>query len=78
MVYEAKKAVSIPIIGMGGITFWEDAAEFFLAGADAVQVGTANFRDPNVCVTISEGLNKYLESKNINNISEITGKVVLS
>lgn len=77
MVHEVKKTVRIPIIGMGGIAFWEDAAEFFLAGASAVQVGTANFRDPDSCVKISEGLNAYLERKNINNISELTGKAVL-
>ncbi len=77
MVHEVKKTVRIPIIGMGGIAFWEDAAEFFLAGASAVQVGTANFRDPDSCVKISEGLDAYLERKTINNISELTGKAVL-
>lgn len=77
MVYEAKKTVHIPIIGMGGIAFWEDAAEFFLAGASAVQVGTANFRDPDSCIKISEGLNSFLEKKNIANISELTGRAVL-
>lgn len=78
MVYEARKVVSIPIIGMGGIAFWEDAVEFFLAGANAIQVGTANFKDPNSCVKISKGLTDYLKSRNINNISGLTGRMVLS
>lgn len=78
MVHEVSKVVSIPIMGIGGITNWQDAAEFFLAGANAIQVGTANFMDPNTCVKIADGLSNYLDRKNIENISQLTGKVILS
>lgn len=78
MVHEVKKVVNIPIIGIGGITHWDDAVEFFLAGADAIQVGTANFKDPESCVKIADGLVEYLDRKDISHISNLTGKVVLS
>lgn len=75
MVYQVAQAVKIPIIGMGGIRTTEDAIEFFLAGASAVAVGTANFANPNVTNEIIDGLEKYLQSKNLNSIGEIIGKV---
>ncbi|OMH40481.1 dihydroorotate dehydrogenase [Desulfurobacterium indicum] len=75
MVYQIARAVSIPVIGIGGITTWQDAVEFFLAGASAVQVGTANFLNPNTAVEIAEGIKKYLEDNGYSCIEEIKGKV---
>ena len=75
MVWQVAQAVHVPIIGMGGITCWQDAVEFFLAGASAVAVGTANFTDPAVTMKICDGLNQYLEDQNIGHISELVGKV---
>ena len=77
MVYEAAKAVEIPVIGMGGICTAEDAIEFFLAGADAVAVGTAIFADPCLPLEIISGIELYLDSHKIYSISEIVGKVEL-
>lgn len=73
MVHEVYRRVSIPVIGMGGISTGEDAAEMMIAGASAVQVGTANFRDPYACVKIVEGLKKYAESVGLKSIAELTG-----
>ena len=73
MVYEARGAVKIPIIGMGGISSAEDAIEFFLAGADAVAIGTANFVNPKITTEICEGLKNYLKEKNFNSIKDIIG-----
>lgn len=75
MVYQIARAVSIPVIGIGGITTWQDAVEFLLAGASAVQVGTANFLNPNTAVEIAEGIKKYLEDNGYSCIEEIKGKV---
>ncbi len=77
MVYEVAKVVKVPIIGMGGIRSWQDAVEFFLAGASAVAVGTANFTDPSITMKIADGLENYLQSRKLKNISEIVGKIVL-
>ena len=65
MVYQVSKAVKIPIIGMGGIYNWIDAVEFFLAGASAVAVGTANFSEPDVTMKIVDGLENYLQEQNL-------------
>ena len=75
MVYQVAKAVQVPIIGMGGISTWEDAAEFLLAGASAVAVGTANFTDPAVTMKICDGLNEYLARQHIESVQEIVGAV---
>ncbi|MBR1858979.1 MAG: dihydroorotate dehydrogenase [Selenomonadaceae bacterium] len=75
MVYEVAKNVKVPVIGMGGIRSWQDAVEFFLAGASAVAVGTANFTDPAVTMKIADGLEAYLHSRNLNNISELVGQL---
>lgn len=77
MVWQVANAVDIPIIGMGGINSWQDAVEFFLAGADAVAIGTANFTNPAVTMEICDGLNEYLAQNNIENIADIVGKVVI-
>lgn len=73
MVWEASRAVTIPIIGMGGIMNHEDAIEFILAGATAVAVGTANFVRPTVTMEIIAGITEYLEENNISSIRELIG-----
>ncbi len=78
MVYEASQAVKIPVIGMGGITCAEDAIEFLMAGATAVQVGTANFTDPYAMPKILEGLNAWCDKHNVANVSELTGVLQLN
>ncbi|MDU2065386.1 MAG: dihydroorotate dehydrogenase [Sporomusaceae bacterium] len=75
MVYQVAQAVSVPVIGMGGIMTAEDAVEFFLAGASAVAVGTANFMNPSAMVDVAAGLDDYLAKRGISHISEIVGKV---
>ena len=78
MVYEAAQAVSIPIIGMGGITCAEDALEFIIAGATAVQVGTANFTDTTVMPQIISELNNWLNAHNIDDINELRGSLQMN
>lgn len=78
MVYEAAHAVNIPVIGMGGITCAEDAIEFLMAGAKAVQVGTANFTNPNAMPQIIRGLNAWLDGHKIADINEIVGAASLN
>ena len=75
MVYECSNAVNIPIIGMGGVSTWEDAVEMMLAGATAVSVGPANFYNPTATVDILQGVVEYMERKNINDINDIIGIV---
>ncbi|MBR3232031.1 MAG: dihydroorotate dehydrogenase [Lachnospiraceae bacterium] len=75
MVYEASHAVSIPVIGMGGITTGEDAVEFLMAGARAVSVGTANFRDPLASLKVAEGIRDFLVRKQISDVNDIVGIV---
>ncbi len=78
MVYDAAHAVKIPVIGMGGITSGEDAIEFMMAGARAVQVGTANFSDGNAMPKIIAGVNAWLDSHNINDVNEIVDTLTLN
>ena len=78
MVYEAANAVKIPVVGMGGITCAEDAVEFLMAGAAAVQVGTANFTDPFACPKIIDGLDDWCDRHGIKNVSELTGIIKLN
>jgi dihydroorotate dehydrogenase (NAD+) catalytic subunit len=78
MVYEAAQSVSIPVIGMGGITCAEDAIEFLMAGASAVQVGTANFTDTLACPKIIEGLNAWCDRHGVKQISELVGTLKLN
>ncbi len=75
MVYEVSQAVSLPIIGMGGIMTAEDAIEMMLAGATAVSVGTANFRNPGVTMEILQGMKDYLEDQGIEKIKDLVGAV---
>lgn len=72
-VYEAVREYKVPIIGQGGIMGWSDAVEFFLAGASAVGVGTALFREPLVCKKITQGLVRYLSRHNFAHVSELIG-----
>lgn len=75
MVWQVANAVSIPVIGMGGIMNASDAIEFILAGASAVQIGTASFIDPRASVKILEGIENYLSKKGFSDIKEIVGYV---
>ena len=77
MVNQVYNRVKIPIVGMGGISTAEDAIEIMLAGASAIQVGCAMFRDPYAPLKIIDGMEKYLIENNIENVSELTGKVEL-
>ena len=76
-VYEVSKVVSIPIIGIGGIMTWEDAIEFFLAGASAIQVGTANFIDPDAAVKIAHGIEAYCVKEGIEDVANLVGAMIL-
>lgn len=78
MTYEVSQAVKIPVIGMGGITCAEDAIEFLMAGATAVQVGTANFTDPYAMPKIIDGLNAWCDRHNIASVSSLTGVLQLN
>ncbi|MDR2085390.1 MAG: dihydroorotate dehydrogenase [Bacteroidales bacterium] len=73
MVWQVYKAIKIPIIGLGGIMNSDDAVEFFLAGASAIQVGTANFINPSVTIDILNGLKEYCEKQGVNDIRELIG-----
>ncbi len=73
MVWQVAKAVKIPVIGLGGIMNAADAIEFMLAGASAIQIGTANFIDPSVSVKVVDGINEYLDRHGYKSVSEIIG-----
>ena len=75
MVWQVAKAVNIPVIGLGGIMNGRDAIEFMLAGASAIQVGTANFIDPTVTLKIIDFMNEYCDRHNIKDINEIIGQI---
>lgn len=75
MVWETARRVKIPVIGMGGIASWEDAVEMMLAGASAIQVGTAMFADAYAPLKMIEGIERYLEEHQIQSVTELTGKV---
>lgn len=73
MVWQVAKAVKIPVVGLGGIMNATDAIEFFLAGASAIEIGTANFIDPAVTVKVAQGINEYLDRHGFKSLSEIVG-----
>jgi dihydroorotate dehydrogenase (NAD+) catalytic subunit len=75
MVYECRRAVKIPVIGMGGIASARDAIEFLIAGAAAVQVGTANFVDPFIWTKLLDGIREYLQRHGIAHVSALTGTI---
>lgn len=73
MVWQTSKAVKIPIIGLGGISNWQDAVEFMLAGASAIQIGTYNFIDPTVSLKVIDGINEYCDRYGFKSVTELTG-----
>ncbi|WP_321480294.1 dihydroorotate dehydrogenase [uncultured Bacteroides sp.] len=73
MVWQVAQVVKIPVIGIGGIMDWKDAIEFILAGASAVQIGTANFIDPAATIKIEDGIKEYLNRHNISSIKDLIG-----
>ena len=75
MVYQVAHAVSIPVIGLGGISSATDAVEFLLAGATAVEIGTANFVDPGITVKVAKGIGEYLDRHGFKSVREIVGLV---
>ena len=77
MVWQVSKAVKIPVIGLGGIMNWKDAVEFLLAGASAIQIGTANFIDPAITVKVSEGINDYLDRHGFTSVKDIIGGLIV-
>jgi dihydroorotate dehydrogenase (NAD+) catalytic subunit len=78
MVWEVAQKVSIPVVGLGGIASYRDALEFMIAGAQAVQVGTANFINPTMCREILHGIKEYLKAKHIDDIKQLIGSLNLS
>ena len=75
MVWQVAKAVKIPLIGLGGICNATDAIEFLMAGASAIQIGTANFLDPTVTIKVREGINEWLDNHGVKDVKEIIGVV---
>jgi len=75
LVWQVFQTVNIPIIGIGGIIKVEDALEFIIAGARAIEIGTANFINPNITIEIIEGIKKYLIKNNIKNVNELVGSM---
>ena len=75
MVWQASQKVKIPIVGLGGISTWQDAVEMLLAGATALQIGTVLFTDPYAPIKIAQGLSDYMDENGIQSLSELTGGV---
>lgn len=75
MVWQVSSAVNIPVIGMGGISTWQDAVEMLIAGASALQIGTVLFNDPYAPVKINKGLNEFLDKKGMKSVSELSGTI---
>ena len=77
MVWQVAQAVKIPVIGLGGIMNWRDAVEFMLAGASAIQIGTANFIDPAVTLKVVDGINDYLDRHGFASAADLVGALEL-
>lgn len=75
MIWQVYNAVKIPIVGMGGVSTWQDAVEMLMAGASALQIGTVLFSDPYAPVKINEGLSRFMDDRGIKSVSELTGSV---
>ncbi|PXV64359.1 dihydroorotate dehydrogenase (NAD+) catalytic subunit [Dysgonomonas alginatilytica] len=75
MVWQTYNAVKIPVIGMGGISSWQDAIEFILAGSSAIQIGTYNFIDPTISIKVLEGIKNYMDQYNIADIKDLVGQL---
>ena len=78
MVYQVAQAVNIPILGMGGIVNGDDAIEFILAGASAISIGAGNFIKPTTCLDVISGIEEYMKKYDIQNISDLVGKVEMN
>ena len=78
MVYQVARAVQIPVIGLGGISNAKDAIEFLLAGASAIEIGTANFLDPAISVKVAQGIVEYCERHGFKNVSDLTGALEIN
>ncbi len=72
-VFQVAKALSVPIIGIGGIMDWQSAVEFFMVGATAVQIGTLNFVEPSGAVEVLEGIQRFCEKEGIDKLSDLVG-----
>ena len=75
MVWQVAKAVKIPVVGLGGICTAEDAIEFLMAGATAIEIGTANFLDPAVTIKVRDGIDQWLNSHGCQSVTDIIGCV---
>ena len=75
MVWQVAKAVNIPVVGLGGISSAEDAIEFFLAGATAIEIGTANFIDPTITIKVKDGINEWLDKHGCESLHDIIGQL---
>lgn len=75
MVWQVAKVVKIPVVGLGGITSANDAIEFLLAGASAIQIGTANFIDPAITLKVIRGINEYLDQNGFKSVKDIIGLI---
>jgi len=75
MVYDVAHAVKIPVVGLGGISSTEDAIEFMMCGATAIEIGTANFIDPTITKKVKDGINSWLDAHGCRSIQEIIGVV---
>lgn len=75
MVWQVYNAVKIPIIGMGGISCWQDAIEFILAGSSAIQIGTYNFIDPTISIKVLDGIVEYMDKHNVKDIKDLIGNI---
>ena len=73
MVWQVARAVNIPVVGLGGIMNAADAIEFLMAGATAVEIGTANFIDPTTTIRVIDGMNEWLDSHGVKDVHEIIG-----
>ena len=78
MVWQVAKAVKVPVIGLGGISSATDAIEFLLAGASAIEIGTANFIDPTITVKVAQGIVEYCERHGFKNVSDLTGALEIN
>jgi dihydroorotate dehydrogenase (NAD+) catalytic subunit len=75
MVLQVAKAVSIPVIGLGGIMNAKDAIEFLMCGASAIEIGTANFINPAVTLEVRDGINEWLDAHGVGSVSDIVGVI---
>lgn len=77
MVWQTYNAIKVPVIGMGGISSWQDAIEFILAGSSAIQIGTYNFIDPTISVKVVDGIKNYMDQHNIKEIKDLVGALLI-